>query len=87
MKLRLERAFQIASKIDFYPKLAPRPPPNRFQNHFQRWIYLGPERLDFLRLQEAVKFDFKPFWEGFRTLLGVLLDPEVVPNSLKSEEV
>ena len=48
---------------------------------------MGAELSDFLRLQEAVKFDFKPFWDGFRTLLGVLLDPEVVPNSLKSEEV
>ena len=32
-------------------------------------------------LQDAFKFDFRPFWERFRTPLGVILDSQVVPNS------
>ena len=76
MKLRLERAFKIASKIDFGSKSIPRLPPNRLQNRFQSGLPLGsPSHTIFWgckRLLSSILdnfgIDLGPPWEWFWTL-------------------
>ena len=85
MKLRLERAFKIASKTHFGSKMIPQSTPKSLPKSLQKVIAKIQKVIasgsEFILLQEAFKFDFRQFWERFWTLWLAILDPQVVPNS------
>ena len=85
MKLRLERAFKIASKTDFGSKMIPQSTPKSLPKSLQKVIpkiqKVIPSVFNFFNLRDAFKFDFRPLWKRFWTLLGSILDPQLVPKT------